>query len=985
MELKINFFDQSKIYNTQNIGNKRPRNYYKNNNANNKNKIKNLNHITNNNNTNNYNNCNSYNESFNKNTKQNNNIPQCSWDPNIKYNNLDEINNSFNNYNNKIKQKNDGPHFNWIEEKIDNDSDEYNIDNENEENEDKFISNKKLKLNNNENSDNNYKLSEIDDWGNFPKNKNYEDNWDNWGKNSNTINLNNNNNSGTINGTRNEINTKTDDENESGHNFKRDNDNKDNIDYSFGIKYNQDSTDLYYIILQFDFYNKESNQYKQPMTPLDNYENKTSYKEIWKNNFVIELRNNLINAKEASGTNKTIYSDYQFKITDIQNHLDKLTRLKINQITLKTNNDKINGSILFIYKSPEDKKAINIKEFELQGTKKEYFLGILEKQNKNNLYIYVLKSDFYWLKDQINIKFDKKTNFSSDIIYGIIFNNINSSIREYNAICSVDYDKYPYILNPEKYKNSFINDTHENADFLLSHNEESTEAKFLKILENKNILNKDQFYILKDLYINSHKLLWLIQGPPGTGKTTLLLCIISYILLNKNSKILICTQSNSAIEEICERIETRGLFDEKGNIYKDPNIFLLSKTKKEKTEEKNSQEDQKNFNLKELTSNLSAKEKENQFFNNNKKTKKIYPVKFYGKSKYQSTRILCSTINTSGSDIINKKDLSFDYLIVDEAAQATEPSLLVALKHNIKKVILIGDHIQLRPFTSSNQTINTTTNYNKSLFERLIKNNLEFTLLTEQYRMKENICNFISNEFYQNKLFTNKNINNKFKNQKIFDIIKEEKNFVFFDLKNGFEEHPKDENNKSYINIKEFEFCFDLIKSIYKNIFIKINNIKKQNLKDLDNYYHLFNIDIGIISPYKGQVSIMDKYKKNDEFINKYFLSDKIEVNTIDSYQGKEKDIIILTLIRSKLNGNNLINNNSVNNEINNLGFLNEINRLNVALSRAKACLYIIGNSNTLNKNEIIKRLIENRQKENCYYEIKEEDNNLNYIQNILH
>jgi len=259
--------------------------------------------------------------------------------------------------------------------------------------------------------------------------------------------------------------------------------------------------------------------------------------------------------------------------------------------------------------------------------------------------------------------------------------------------------------------------------------------------------------------------------------------------------------------------------------------------------------------------------------------------------------IICTTNTNSIHRYL--EGLVFDLVLIDEAGQSTEPSCLLPISKG-KKVVLVGDHKQLPPTILSPEAKDLSV----SLFERMMTNS-RYVLLDTQYRMNPLINEFPSNEFYDGNLMPAKNtFTNNIPNSPF------SKNVVFIDSTGKEEKHK---GGSSFFNSFEIEMVFDLA--------VKLSQA---------------GIDdecIGIISPYGEQVK---KLQERLMFV---------EVNTIDGFQGREKDIIIMSLVRSNHKGS--------------IGFLKDLRRLNVALTRASCQLIVIGNEKTVSNNETYKRFID--------------------------
>ena len=263
--------------------------------------------------------------------------------------------------------------------------------------------------------------------------------------------------------------------------------------------------------------------------------------------------------------------------------------------------------------------------------------------------------------------------------------------------------------------------------------------------------------------------------------------------------------------------------------------------------------------------------------------------------------------------------INFDVVIIDEASQATIPSILIPIA-KARRFILAGDHKQLPPTIISEKA----GDLEKTLFEELIKMYpSKSQLLNIQYRMNSLLMKFPNKEFYNNSLKSDSSVDYITIND-ILGSEYDEKALLFIDTSNvsdNKENHLKD--SKSIINRLEAD------------ISVSVANDYLQAGIDVE--------DIGIISPYADQVKLIQG-------------KTPVEVKTVDGFQGREKEIIIISTVRSNNNGN--------------IGFLNDLRRLNVAITRAKRKLIIIGNKNTLRTNPTYARLIEFVEDENLLIKI---------------
>jgi len=302
--------------------------------------------------------------------------------------------------------------------------------------------------------------------------------------------------------------------------------------------------------------------------------------------------------------------------------------------------------------------------------------------------------------------------------------------------------------------------------------------------------------------------------------------------------------------------------------------------------------------------------------------------------------VICSTLISCGSDaLIGRR---FPIIVIDEATQATEPRSLIAVQKlecsNEAKLILVGDHNQLPPTVLSKEA--ELKGLKLSLFDRIIKENIEninYMMLQTQYRMHPVLRAFPSKEFYRNKLMDGPNcISNPPHMSKIFDFTKCP--LVYIDSSGQSSKFNSDDmlkpNNETDRKEKEYldsgskynKYEIDLIKYI-------LTNYVEDNIK-LNNRFN-----IGIISPYSGQVKELKKALWDSS--NNIFYRN-CEIKTVDGFQGREKDLIIFSCVRTRQ-----------------IGFLKDYRRLNVAITRAKFGLIVIGNSMLLKDDPVWSRYLD--------------------------
>lgn len=563
-----------------------------------------------------------------------------------------------------------------------------------------------------------------------------------------------------------------------------------------------------------------------------------------------------------------------------------------------------------------------------------YFLGFCERETRGCSYL--LK-----VKPELAAKIEHPQLFH--VIYA---ESLTTLLREFKMIKLAEFlELGEFILNPKmKVKTTLPTLPPNYLDNIRLH------------------FNKSQFDALQKV-CSKETGITLIQGPPGTGKTQTLLGIISSFLLSKNfsgekQRLLVCAPSNSAIDEIAFRAIKQGLFSESGvrrenllmvrignlnlnhleirqknpNDLKEPpksvkKIYLANLVSEQfkleglSVPEINSDKYKieldridaailkaRNDNNRNIVVELEEKRRDVQgsFFR-----EKNIKSRYKEKMKSCQTEILAKadivfcTLSGAASREMQEVAPKFDFVLVDEACQSLELSTLIPFQYGARHAVLVGDPRQLPSTTFG---INSSRIcYNRSLFERLMDGGTEVIMLEIQYRMTKEICEFPSAIFYENRLVAADNLDSRPRPRWM-----PHQEILFFDLKSSKENKAQDET--SLFNSAEAQFIVD----IYEHLL----------------GYHGTKLNIGIITPYKKQTrfirDILHKKYRND-------WKKDIEVNTVDGFQGREKDLIIFSAVRSG----------------DSVGFLSDYRRMNVAITRAKFALWIIGNASCLHNNPI--------------------------------
>lgn len=442
----------------------------------------------------------------------------------------------------------------------------------------------------------------------------------------------------------------------------------------------------------------------------------------------------------------------------------------------------------------------------------------------------------------------------------------------------------------------------------------------------------------------------IVHGPPGTGKTTTLVEAINETLM-RESQVLVCAQSNMAVDWISEKLVDRGInvlrignptrvndkmlgftYERRFESHADyPQLWAIRKAIRELR--KNRKKGSENYHQK--MDRLKSRAAEIELRIN---------AELFGEA-----RVIACTLVGSAHHLL--EGMKFGTLFIDEAAQALEAACWIPMKR-ASRVILAGDHCQLPPTVKSIAALRA--GLGKTLMERIAENKPEVvTLLKIQYRMNDEIMRFSSDWFYGGKVESAPQI-------KYRSVLDYDHPITWIDTSNEEnqitiegEDAPEDSastassvsaaNQNSDLNFKE---------QFVGESFGRINKAEAElTLLTLAEYFTKIGkqrvleerIDVGIISPYRAQVQYLKKLIKKYEFFKPY--RRLISVNTVDGFQGQERDVILISLVRSNDEGQ--------------IGFLKDLRRMNVAMTRARMKLIILGNKDTMTKHPFYKKLWE--------------------------
>ena len=419
----------------------------------------------------------------------------------------------------------------------------------------------------------------------------------------------------------------------------------------------------------------------------------------------------------------------------------------------------------------------------------------------------------------------------------------------------------------------------------------------------------------------------VLHGPPGTGKTTTLVEAINETLM-RETQVLVCAQSNTAVDWISEKLVDCGIpvlrlgnptrvndkmlsftYEHRFADHPDyPKLWQVRRTIREmrrKRRESGERFHQRLDRLKEVAVELEVR---------------------INADIFGQVRVIASTLVGAGNKLLDGH--KFGTLFIDEAAQALEAACWIPIRR-ASRVIFAGDHCQLPPTVKSLEALKG--GLGTTLMERIVKNKPEcVSLLEVQYRMNDEIMQFSSDFFYHGKMKSVPEVAHRL-------IHEGDAPILWFDTSTiNLGEDEKDNFREQFIgesfgrvNKGEANLTISLLQ-------IYFQRIGKQRILD-------DRIDVGIISPYRAQVQYLKRLIKKRPYFKPF--RHLISVNTVDGFQGQERDVILISLVRA--------------NDAGQIGFLRDLRRMNVAMTRARMKLFILGDAPTLTRHPFYKQLFD--------------------------
>lgn len=420
----------------------------------------------------------------------------------------------------------------------------------------------------------------------------------------------------------------------------------------------------------------------------------------------------------------------------------------------------------------------------------------------------------------------------------------------------------------------------------------------------------------------------IVHGPPGTGKTTTLVEAI-YETLHREPQVLVCAQSNTAVDWICEKLVDRGVAVLRIGNPTRVNDKMLSSTYERRFESHPAYPEL--WGIRKSIREMNGRMRRGNYAEREGMRNRMSRLRdrateleiLINTDLFDSARVIASTLVSSNHRLLNGR--RFPTLFIDEAAQALEAACWIAIR-KADRVILAGDHCQLPPTIKCIEA--ARGGLERTLMEKVVQQKPSaVSLLKVQYRMHESIMQFPSDWFYHGELEAAPEV--RYRGILDFDTPMNWIDTSEMDFHEEFVGESFGRINKEEANL------------LLQELEAYINRIGKERILEE-------RIDFGLISPYKAQVQYLRSKIKGSSFLRPF--RNLITVNTVDGFQGQERDVIFISLVRA--------------NEEGQIGFLNDLRRMNVAITRARMKLVILGDATTLTKHPFYKRLMSFIKKE---------------------